>query len=235
MTRTTGDEIRFLEVDYSHPDLRPILELLPPTIGATKRGLDILTYNYIAEQEDDSLAWDEDPFGPRYHSRITRFISRMTAFTITLRSTERILEKSFNLFIERLFEKDFLEYDEKWLKKSQLLSKDLKKWKTLRDKILAHPSFIDPNHSGGRDSESLQLTSLDYLAGSLIGGSKNSYYLGGSWRKYEHDTPSDAKDANLDKCGIVRDYPNIKRHFNLWNDLFLAAINQCNVSSATGQ
>lgn len=219
--------VKFFDIDFRDPDLEKIRSSLPPILDAVRRGLDILELNYKEELEDNSISWMDNPFSVEHKERVSRFLSRMTVFVVTVCSVDSILKKGCEQFVNNLGLSEIVNKQEYLLRESEIM-----KWSKMRNKVFAHSSFAQPKYRNGVDSRSLQLTSLHFLGGNLLGGSENNYYIGGSYSKYEDEDVDQSIDASLEKCGIVNDYNSIVDHYIEWDKMFKTVLESYLKSSA---
>ena len=161
------------------------------------------------------------------------FLSRLSTYTMTVCSLDKMLEMTYKKFIEALLNTNYkdiepiksLPIDKKAKEKvlQNLLEprrNEISHYKKLRDKVFAHTSYADPRN----DAEGLQSASLAFYSGFFMKYAKDHVYI-------QIDSPLLETNDQIN-LNIFNDYfETITPHYDHWSMMFVDILDQLSTTN----
>jgi hypothetical protein len=169
-----------------------------------------------SEDLPDALLWKQ-----RFRSD---FLSRLSTYVMTVCNLDGILKMTYTKFLEALKFKVGEALKDKALilptddRKEELIKQreeEIKCYRQLRNKVFAHTSYEAPR----KDSEKLQLTSLEFYSGASMRFASDHVYI--------QIKPLLSGDNEQIELGIFGDYfKTVLLHYDEWAAMFVEILEQ---------
>lgn len=191
----------------------------PLGLGAVIGGIEVLDHLYTEEKEDyerseyTKIRLPADVSAFEKHKRlITRFMSRITSYIITICTIDGILERSYTQFLSCLEQMGYSHMipDNRGKELLGRRKEEINDYLFYRNKVFAHTAFGSPKNC---DSRSLRYSSLYYFSGNLLYLKDEYLALGGGSIIVD-------KEEITPEVSIVDGYHDLMGHYSLWEDMF---------------